>query len=106
MDEIDDLLMQGFLGNVTTLRTAWSHRKLFGVMPWPDWRDWRMSAGVLMPRGWNGRGVSAGEVAALPYLHQLLSELQRTKAETAADGRVATANPTPMPLRRKRQRTS
>lgn len=74
-----------------------------GYLPWPEWRDWRMTAGVLMPPSWNGRGVSAGEVAALPYVHQLLAELQRQSA-AAAGANGATASPTAASPRRRRER--
>lgn len=74
-----------------------------GYLPWPEWRDWRMTNGVLRPPGWTGRGVSSGEVAALPYLHQLLAELQRPITAAPARGSAATA-PAPAALRRRRQR--
>ena len=140
MDEIDHLLIEGFQGNVTALRTLqllcrfstddaaafclvspetfrrWRTDRApnplackllsirAGYLPWPEWRDWRMTNGLLIPPGWAGRGVSSGEVAALPYLHQLVSALQRQKAEAPAGVSVADANPAPLALRRRRQR--
>lgn len=48
-----------------------------GWLPWPEWDGWQMRAGRLYPPQWIGQGLTPGEVAALPYLHQLLAEQRR-----------------------------
>ena len=55
-----------------------------GYMPWPEWDGWHCRSGLLLPPNWTGRGLSAGEVMAIPFLHQLIAEHRSQDARSAA----------------------
>lgn len=60
----------------------------------PAWQGWRMDGAAL----WSPEGVrfTAGEVRSIPYLHALISELER---ELRADQQPAKITPLPLPNR-------
>lgn len=47
-----------------------------GDLPWDGWRGWEMQDGALVPPGYR-IGLAPGEILAMPYQYQLISELQR-----------------------------
>lgn len=110
MSDSAELLRDGFMGNVTTLRELqhlagfglqeasaaclvapatfrrWGRDRmpnptavrllavLAGYVPWPGWEGWEMHNGYLFPPGYSRHGLSPGDILALPFILQLVSE--------------------------------
>lgn len=59
---------------------AWASyilRVYAGHLPWPGWEGWQVQHGHLFQPGFTRHGIKPGEIAALPYIHQLLKEQER-----------------------------
>ena len=48
-----------------------------GYVPWSGWSGWEVHQGTLFPPGYSRHGIGPGDILALPFTLQLVSELQR-----------------------------
>ena len=48
-----------------------------GYLPWQGWEGWEMHNGFLFPPGYTRHGIRPGDILALPFTLQLLSEYRR-----------------------------
>lgn len=48
-----------------------------GYVPWQGWDGWEVHNGVLFPPGYSRGGIRPGDILALPFTLQLLTEYRR-----------------------------
>jgi len=48
-----------------------------GYLPWDGWDQWEMHNGVLFPPGYARHGITPGQVMAIPFDRQLITEYRR-----------------------------
>lgn len=78
---------------------------LAGYVPWPGWQDWEVHNGHLFPPGYTWHGITPGQILAIPFREQLVTEYQRQLTALRADpgagtGAAATPGPpVPNPVR-------
>ena len=47
-----------------------------GKLPWTGWENWEVHNGLLFPPQYT-KGISPGQIMAIPYQRQLVAELER-----------------------------
>lgn len=55
---------------------------LCGYVPWEGWEDWEVHNGYFFPPGYDRNGIAPGDILAIPFQRQLLSEYRRLAAKT------------------------
>jgi len=50
---------------------------LAGYVPWPGWDGWEVHNGSLFPPGYRRHGINPGQILAIPFREQLVTEYQR-----------------------------
>ncbi len=72
---------------------------LAGYVPWAGWEGWEVHSGILYPPGYTRNGIGPGQVLAIPFRDQLVTEYQRQLAalRSARGGVREAAAATPPP---------
>lgn len=65
-----------------------------GYVPWPGWDGWEVHNGYLLPPGYTRYGINAGQILAIPFRDQLVTEYRRQLAELRPDPRDASSDRT------------
>lgn len=56
-----------------------------GYVPWPRWDGWEVHNSYLFPPGYSQRGILPGDIMAVPFLMQLVSEYKRVLAKAESE---------------------
>jgi hypothetical protein len=64
---------------------------LAGYVPWSGWDGWEVHNGSLFPPGYCRHGIRPGQILAIPFREQLVTEYQRQLAVLRDGSTVAAA---------------